>query len=37
MEKKEKGISAVDTAWEIFTKTGDVNYYLFYNKLKDKK
>lgn len=25
-----------DSAWELFEKTGEVSYYLLYNKLKKK-
>lgn len=26
----------VDICWKLFEKTGDINYYLLYKKLKDE-
>lgn len=36
-EKDGLGLgSPKDTAWRLFEKTGDINYYLLYKNLKDK-
>ena len=37
MQKKEiDELTAENTAWAMFEKTGNVSYYLLYNKLKKK-
>ena len=36
MSKIENRPSAIDTAWEMFKKTGNISYYLLYNELKEK-
>jgi len=36
MKKFNDEKSAVDSAWELFEKTGKINYYLLYQKLKKK-
>ena len=37
MKKKDPFVSVADSAWEMFSKTGNVSYYLFYKKLTDKE
>lgn len=34
MKDKKKG--ALDATWQLFEKTGSINYYLLYKKLKDE-
>lgn len=38
MDKEEKNVrDAVTTAWEMFSQTGNISYYLLYTKLKGKR
>ena len=37
MRKNKDGKRAVDSAWEMFEKTGSVSYYLLYKKLSEKE
>lgn len=34
--KKKKKTDALTASWEAFSKTGKINYYLFYKNLKDE-
>ena len=36
MKKNDPFMTAADSAWEMFSKTGNVSYYLLYKKLTDK-
>lgn len=36
MGKEKKNKTAVDSCWEIFQKTGNVNYYHLYKKLTEE-
>ena len=33
---KDKKTDALNKSWELFEKTGKINYYLLYKKLKDE-
>ena len=36
MKDKEK-LDAKDASWQMFEKTGKINYYMLYKKLKDER
>ena len=35
-EKNNKGKTPADKAWELFSATGKVSYYMLYKNLKEK-